>query len=169
MKTNMLRKIFRRKSPSLKKRVETIETLLKGDDREPEVSNWSYKDIRQILDRTDLIPDMSNQELMNIAPSYMRIEALIDELGKTDAHTGEQTLKYRLEIIEGCINILHMSHLGHTNTSDLEFKGMHGVLPSMTKGDLVKRVDGMQKKLDRITKLLEGAEFTITGKEALKL
>jgi hypothetical protein len=165
----MIRKILRRNTPSLEKRVKIIETLLSGDDTEPEKSNWSYKDIRQILDRTDLIPNMSNQELMNIAPSYMRIEALLDELGKTDNHTGPKTLKYRLEIIEGCINILHMSHMGHTNFADTEFKSMHGFIPIQLEGNIPQRIDGIQKKLDRITKLLENAQFTIKGKEAMKL
>jgi len=35
--------------------------------------------------------------------------------------------------------------------------------------DFTKRLDGMQKKLDKIVTLLENAEFTLTGKEALKL
>lgn len=163
-----LKKIFR-KSPSLEKRVKAIEILLEGEDTEPESSNWSYKDIRLIIDKTDLIPNMSNQELQNIAPSYMRIEALLDELGKTEEHTGPKTLKYRLEMIEGCISILHMSHIGHTNYSEPEFRGMHGYNPSQTEENLRERVDGMQTKLDRITKLLEDAEFTIKGKEAMKL
>ena len=34
---------------------------------------------------------------------------------------------------------------------------------------LEKKVDGIQKALDRIKYLIENAEFTITGKEALKL
>ena len=158
-----IRTILRRKSPSLEKRVKTIEILLQGEDTEPEKSNWSYEQIRQILDRTDLIPNMSNQELQNIAPSYQRIEKLLYELGQTDAHTGEKTLKYRLEIIEGSISILHMSHKGHTNYQDVEFEGMHGFT------NMEARVTGMQKKLDRITKLLASAEFIIKGKEALKL
>lgn len=164
-----IKRILGKNTPSLEKRVEKIETLLRGDDGEPEVTNWSYKDIRQILDRTDLIPNMSNQELQNIAPSYMRIENLLEELGKTDSHTGEQTLKYRLDIMEGCIDILHMSHMGHTNFADAEFKSMHGFIPIQLEGNIPQRVDGIQKKLDRITKLIEGAEFTIKGKEAMKL
>ena len=163
-----LKKIFRR-TPSLEMRVKTIEILLEGEDTEPESSNWSYKDIRQIIDKTDLVPNMSNQELQNIAPSYMRIETLLDELGKTEEHTGPKTLKYRLEMIEGCISILHMSHLGHTNFAPAEFESMHGFLPSVISGDVMHRVDGIQKKLDRITKLLEDSEFTIKGKEAMKL
>ena len=165
----MLRKIFRRESPSLEKRVEAIEILLKGDDTEPEFSNWSYKDIRQILDKTDLVPNMSNQELQNIAPSYNRIEAILEEVKHTDTHTGPQTLKYRLDMIEGCLSILHEAHMGHTNYSEIEFRGMHGYNPSQTDEQLRERVDGMQKKLDRVTKLLENAKFTISGKEAIKL
>ena len=163
-----IKRILKRK-PSLAKRVTEIEILLNGDDKEPENSNWSYKEIREIIDKTDLVPDMSNQELQNIAPSYMRIEALLDELKTTDAHTGPKTLKYRLDMIEGCLSILHMSHLGHTNYEEVEFRGMHGYNPSETDEPLKQRVDGMQKKLDRITKLLENAEFTLKGKDALKL
>ena len=158
-----------RKSPSLEKRVEVLEILLQGDDTEPECSNWSYEDIRQILDKTDLVPNMSNQELQNIASSYQRIEKLLYELGQTDEHTGEQTLKTRLDMIEGCISILHMSHLGHTNYEEAEFRGMHGYNPSQTDEPLKQRVDGIQKKVDRVTKLLENAEFTLCGKDALKL
>jgi hypothetical protein len=164
-----IKTILRINTPSLEKRVEIIEMLLSGDDSEPEKSNWSYKDIRQILDRTDLVPNMSNQELMNIAPSYLRIENRLENLGKTDSHTGEKTLEYRLNIIEGCIDILHMSHMGHTNFADAEFKSMHGFIPIQLEGNIPQRVDGIQKKLDRITKLLENAEFTIKGKEAMKL
>ena len=163
-----IRHLIKRK-PSLEKRIKDIEILLEGEDTEPDSSNWSYKDIRQILDKTDLIPNMSNQELQNIAPSYERIEAILEEVKETDAHTGPQTLKYRLEMIEGCLSILNMSHIGHTNYSEVEFRGMHGYNPSQTDEDLRQQVDGMQKKLDRITKLLENAEFKITGKEALKL
>ena len=164
----MLERIFKRK-PSVEKRVKEIEILLNGDDKEPEKINWSYKDIREILDKTDLVPNMSNQELRNIAPSYMRIEALLDELGKTDEHTGPQTLKYRLEMIEGCISILHSSHLGHTNYAEAEFRGMHGYNSSQTDENLRQQVDGIQKKLDRVTKLLETAEFILKGKDAMKL
>ena len=163
-----IKRILKRK-PSLAKRVKEIEILLNGDDKEPESTNWSYKDIREIIDKTDLVPNMSNQELQNIAPSYMRIEALLEELGKTDSHTGPKTLKYRLDMIEGCLSILHMLHLGHTNYEEVEFRGRHGYNPSETDEPLKQRVDGMQKKLDRVTKLLENAEFTLKGKEALKL
>ena len=163
-----LRRIFKR-TPSLTKRVQDIEILLEGEDTEPDQSNWSYKDMREILDKTDLVPNMSNQELQNIAPSYERIEKILYEVSQTEEHTGPQTLKYRLEMIEGCISILHSSHLGHTNYAKAEFIGMHGYNPSQTDEQLKQRVDGMQKKLDRVTKLLENAEFTLKGKEALKL
>ena len=157
------------KAPSLEKRVETIEILLAGDDTEPLRSNWSYEDLRQIIDKTDLIPNMQNQELMNIAPSYERIERILEEAKTTDSHTGPQTLSYRLDMIEGCLAIFAMSHIGHTTYEEVEFRSMHGYNPSETDETLRTKVDGMQKKLDRIHKLLENAEFTITGKEALKL
>ena len=163
-----IRKIIKRK-PSLEKRIKDIEILLEGEDTEPDSSNWSYKDIRQILDKTDLIPNMSNQELMNIAPSYHRIEKLLYEVAQTDEHTGPKTLKYRLDMIEGSISILHMSHLGHTNYAEAEFRGMHGYNPSLADEDLRQQVVGMQKKLDRVTKLLETAEFKLSGKDALTL
>ena len=117
-----LRKIFKR-TPSLEKRVKAIEILLEGEDTEPESSNWSYKEIREILDKTDLVPNMNNQELMNIAPSYERIEKILYDVSQTDEHTGPKTLKYRLAMIEGCISILHSSHLGHTNYAEAEFRG----------------------------------------------
>lgn len=36
-------------------------------------------------------------------------------------------------------------------------------------GELKKQVDGIQKKMDRVIYLIENAEFTIKGKEAMKL
>ncbi len=57
------------------------------------------------------------------------LNRFIADLGKTDFHSGTQDLKTRLEIIEGCIDILHSSHLGHTNTSIAEFRQMHGFDP----------------------------------------
>jgi len=165
----MLERIFGKKTPSLEERVSKIEILLEGEDKEPESSNWSYVDIREIIDKTDLIPNMSNQELMNIAPSYHRIEALLERLGKTDAHIGPQTLEERLNIIDGCIDILHMSHIGHTNFVDVEFEAMHGFIPSSIGGDIMKRVDGIQKKLDRLSKLFDNTKITMSGKTALEL
>ncbi len=135
--------IFRRKTSSLEERVNNIEILLAGDDMKPASSNWSYRDIRQILDRTDL--------------------------GKSpDFYTGS-TLKERLSVIEGCIDILHSAHMGHTNFDGVEFKDMHGFSPTKLKGDLLKRIDGMQKKLDLIVSLFEDMEITMTGKDALRL
>jgi len=157
------------RNPSLEKRIREIEILLAGDDTEPNNSNWSYKEIRQIIDRTDLIPNMHNQELMNIAPSYARIQSILDEVAETDAHTGPKTLKYRLDMIEGSLGIFAMSHMSHTNYAEAEFRNMHGYNPSQTDETLRSKVDGMQKSLDRIKKLLENAKFTLTGKEALKL
>jgi len=167
----MLERIFGKPkvSTNLVERVIRIEKLLDGQDEEPDHSNWGYRDIRKIIDRTDLIPSMTNQELMNIAPSYQRIERLLEELGQTDMHTGHKNLKNRLDIIEGCISILHMSHLGHTNTADAEFEEMHGFRPSTLSGDILQRVDGIQKKLDKMSKLFENTEVTMSGKTALQL
>ena len=152
------------RNPSLEKRIEEIETLLAKQD-----DHWSYEEIRDIIDRTDLVPNMNNQELMNIAPSYERIQSILDEVAETDAHIGPKTLKYRLDMIEGSLDIFAMSHMNHTNYAEAEFRNMHGYNPSQTDETLRAKVDSMQKALDKIKKLLENAEFTITGKEALKL
>jgi len=93
-----------------------------------------------------------------------RFDNRFERLGQTDTHTGPQTIEYRLEIIEGCLSILHGAHKGHTNYSQSEYYGMHDNIEE-NKGQL----DAIQKKMDRITKLLENAEFTISGKQALKL
>lgn len=93
-----------------------------------------------------------------------RVDSRFEKLGQTDTHTGPKTLEYRLEIIEGCLSILHSAHKGHTNFSETEYYGMHDNIET-NKGQL----DALQKKLDKITKLLENAEFTISGKQALKL
>ena len=153
---------------TLAERVKRIETLLDGKDEENTL-NWSYQDIRKIIDRTDLIPTMSNQELMNIAPSYERIERLLEELGQTDSHTGHKSLKNRLDIIEGCLDILHMSHLGHTNTQNVEFEEMHGFKPFEIKGNMLERLEGIQKKLDKIVKFLEKFEIKMSVKDALEM
>lgn len=58
-----------------------------------------------------------------------RINRFFAKLGETDFHTGTKDLPTRLETIEGCISILHQSHLGHTNTDLTEFKNMHGFIP----------------------------------------
>lgn len=58
-----------------------------------------------------------------------KIHEVLVELGKTDFHTGEQTLKNRLDIIEGMLNIFCQSHMGHTNYDPVEFKEMHGFYP----------------------------------------
>ena len=109
-----------------------------------------------------------NDNLRNVLDLHDRIMSRIDgrfeRLGETDTHTGPKTLEYRLEIIEGCLSILHSAHKGHTNYSATEYYGMHDNIET-NKGQL----DAMQKKLDRITKLLENAEFKLCGKDALKL
>jgi len=109
-----------------------------------------------------------NDKLRNTFDLHDRIMSRFDSrfegLGQTDAHTGPKTLEYRLELIEGCLSILHGAHKGHTNYSDVEYYGMHDNIET-NKGQL----DALQKKLDRVTKLLENAEFTISGKQALKL
>ena len=153
---------------TLEERVKQIELLLEGED-ELAKTNWSYREIRQILDKTDLVPNMSNQDLLNIAPSYERMERLLDDLGKTDFHTGPKTLKQRLDIIEGCIDILHMSHLGHTNTRSEEFESMHGFEPFEIQGDLIERIEGIQKKVDRIIKVLEKIDVQMSAKTAVEL
>jgi len=109
-----------------------------------------------------------NDKLRNTLDLHDRIMSRVDsrfeKLGQTDTHTGPQTIEYRLGIIEGCLSILHSAHKGHTNYSDTEYYGMHDNIEE-NKGQLA----ALQKKLDRITKLLENAAFTISGKEALKL
>ena len=93
-----------------------------------------------------------------------RIEGRFDRLGETNSHIGPKTPEYRLEMIEGCLSILHSAHKGHTNYSDVEYYGMHDNIET-NKGQL----DALQKKLDKITTLIANAEFKLCGKDALKL
>jgi len=152
-------------SPSLEERISKIEILLEGDDKEPSASNWSYEQIRTILDKSGLTPNMArNQELCGLDKRVDVLENLLESLGKTEAHSGEQTLEYRLSIIEGMQSIFCSAHKGHTNYDEAEYYGMHDNIEAQ-RGQL----DAIQKKIDRVTKLLENAEFTLTGKEALKL
>ena len=154
-----------KETPSLEERITKIELLLEGEDKEPSTSNWSYEEMRTILDKSGLAPNMArNQELCGLDVRVDVIEELLTRLGKTDAHIGEQTLEFRLSIIEGCLNIIHSAHKGHTNYSEIEYYGMHENIESKKK-----QLDAIQTKIDRVTKLLENAKFTITGKEAMKL
>jgi hypothetical protein len=90
----------------------------------------------------------------------------LDSLGETDAHTGEKTLENRLNMIEGMQEIFCSAHMGHTNYSEPEFIEMHGDI-SGVKFDA--QIRGMQKKIDRITKLLENFEIKMSVADALKL
>lgn len=87
----------------------------------------------------------------------------LDSLGETDAHTGPKTLENRLNLIEGMQSIFCSAHKGHTNYSEVEFLGMHGASYDLT------RLDGIQKKLDRIIKFLEKFEVKMSVKDALQL
>jgi hypothetical protein len=102
---------------------------------------------------------------MSIEQRIKAIEDHLIELGKTDAHTGEQTLEFRLSVMEGGIQILESQHLECNNSDEGEFKAAHGFIVK----DIMKRVDGIQKKLDRISLLLKDKEFTISGEDALRL
>ena len=152
-------------TPSLEARIEKIELLLEGDDKEPNESNWSYEQIRIILHKSGLAPNMSrNQELCGLDKRVDDIEALFTLLGKTDTHVGEQTLEFRLNIIEGMQSIFCSAHKGHTNYEEAEYYGMHDNIEAQ-RGQL----QAIQKKIDRVQKLLENAKFEISGAEALKL
>ena len=161
-----------KESPSLEERITKIELLLEGDDKEPNHSNWSYEQIRVILDKSGLSPNMArNQELCGLDKRVDIVEGvvkslneLIEALGHTEAHIGKQTLAERLNIIEGMQSIFCSAHKGHTNYEDAEYYSMHDNIEAQ-RGQL----DAIQKKMDRVTKLLENAKFTLTGKEALKL
>ena len=148
----------------IEERLTKIELLLSGEDKEPDSSNWSYEQIRTILDKSGLTPNMErNQELCDLDKRVDELERLIKRLGQTNSHIGEQTIENRLNMIEGMQDIFCSAHRGHTNFSESEYYDMHD------KNISNEKVEGIQKKLDRIAKLLENAQFTITGKEALKL
>jgi hypothetical protein len=153
---------------SLNERLAKIEALLFPEESES-VSQWSYEELREIIGKTDLTPDMQNQGLMNVGLELERVEQRLDDLGHTDAHQGEQTLEERLNIIEGGISILCGQHLGYTPSDAGEFRGAHGFEPAQVKGDVLKRLDGIQKKVDRITLLLKDAKVTMSGETALRL
>ena len=95
---------------------------------------------------------------INILDKYA---SRLDSLGETDFHVGTKTIEERLNIIEGSLGIFAMSHKGHTSYSEVEFNEMHG--------DSYKRLDGIQKKVDRIVKLLDNAKIELSFQGALKL
>jgi len=153
------------KTPSLEERITKIELLLQGDDKEPNHSNWSYEQIRVLLDKSGLTPNMArNQELCGLDMRVDELESLIKHLGQTDAHIGEKTLENRLSVIEGIQSIFCSAHKGHTNYSETEYYGMHENIESKKQ-----QLDGIQKKVDRIVKLLENAKVELSFQEALKL
>lgn len=88
----------------LKMRVKDIETLLKGGKNE---NRWSLAEIQEMIDRTDLTTDMKNLPLQEIAGHIAAWEK-------------------RLDIAEGNIGNLQMSHRSHTNYDSIEFANMHG-------------------------------------------
>ena len=151
-------------SPSLEERIYKIELLLQGEDKEPNASNWSYEQLRTLLDRSGLVPNMKNQELCGLDQRVDELESRIEQLGQTDAHTGEKTIENRLNLIEGMIDIFCSAHRGHTNYSEAEYYGMHENIESRKQ-----QLDGIQKKVDRIVKLLENAKVELSFQEALKL
>jgi hypothetical protein len=152
---------------SLTERLSKIEALLFPD--ESESSQWTYEELREIIDKTDLTPGMQNQELMNVSLELQRVQQRLDDLGHTDAHQGEQTLEERLNIIEGGISILCGQHLGYTSSDAGEFKGAHGFEPVRIKGDLLERIEGIQKKIDRLLFLHKDETFTVSAETAMKL
>lgn len=146
---------------------EELEMALFEHEKFLQMLNLSEEQQQQLTKSLECFSEF-NDKLRNIFDIHDRImagiEARFEKLGRTDEHTGPKTLEYRLDMIEGCLSILHGAHKGHTNYSEVEYYGMHDNIET-NKGQL----DALQKKLDRITKLLENAEFTISGKEALKL
>jgi hypothetical protein len=118
----------KKKPPTLTERVKNLESVVKGSE-----TDWSLTEIQGILNRTNLTPEMGEQELLDLSARVQMIEDLIDYLGKSESHTGPQTIKHRLDIIEGNLEILHSSHLGHTNYAPAEFRQMHGFVPGNTK------------------------------------
>lgn len=152
---------------SLNERLAKIESLLFPDKEE--ISQWTYEELREIIDKTDLTPDMNNQGLMNVGLELERVQERLHDLGHTDAHHGEQTLEERLIVIETGISILCGQHLGYTHSDAGEFKAAHGFEPAQVKGDVLQRLDGIQKKVDRIALLLKDAKVTMSGETALKL
>lgn len=159
---------FRNKK--LEERVQKIENALFAEND----NVWNFPEIQTILNKTDLKTDMEQINIWKILEglreletrfgdsSYEEFLALRDkiaELGYSDFYRpsdkdGGYTLGNRLDVIEGCIDIIHQSHLNQTNSDDTEFKNMHGFSPVEIQGDLIKKVAGIQKSIDLIVKIL---------------
>ncbi len=95
---------MKKKLIAFEKRLKHVETLLKGVRGE---ERWSLAEIQEIIDRTDLTTDMERLALRGLSSQYA-------ELTK------------RLELAEGNILNLQMSHRGHVNYNPVEFASMHG-------------------------------------------
>jgi len=97
-----------KKKPSLdelEKRLKHIETLLEGVSITED--KWSLAEIQEIIDHTDFTTDMENLPLTEMARQ-------------------SEEIKKHLDIAEGNILNLQMSHRGHTNYNPVEFANMHG-------------------------------------------
>ena len=95
---------LKKKLATFEKKLKHIETLLEGIRGE---ERWSLAEIQDIIDRTDLTTDMDNLPLMEIAGHLAKWEE-------------------RLDLAEGNILNLQMSHRSHVNYNPIEFENMHG-------------------------------------------
>ena len=148
----------------LNERLAKIETrLARGDDQ------WSDEELREIVDKTDLVPEMDNQGLIDIGPRFEKLFKRIENLGKTDFNEGIQTLEFRLSVIEGSIDILCGQHFGYTGSKAMEFNAAHGIQQGAMRENLLDRIEGIQKKLDRLLVLHKDETFTVSMDTAMRV
>lgn len=111
-----------------------------------------YSESRQYFE--GFLKDLSRTELMDFQDSKQFIGTAVEEAAWEVSNEVEWTHTYPI--------------------------GQHGYeerIPSIVKdtiseyklSDMKKQVQGIQKKVDRLIYLIENAEFTIKGKEAMKL
>ncbi|MBD3405688.1 MAG: hypothetical protein GF411_06100 [Candidatus Lokiarchaeota archaeon] len=95
-------------------------------------------------------------------------ESKMRELGKTDSHTGEQTLENRLSIIEGGLTILYDSHLNTTGSKHAEFENMHGSMSEVGEIPyMMVDISKLEKLVDRLSTQVKGIQDKTDGIFAL--
>ncbi|MHA1290882.1 MAG: hypothetical protein ACTSPB_26145 [Candidatus Thorarchaeota archaeon] len=144
---------FRKTKPKPKEQVFIPDVIPKHimPDRDY-IIGLGHNEAKQYFEK--FLAGLTRTELMDFQDSNQFVDTDVEEAAWEAANAEEWKREYPIgkHEYEERIPSIVRDTIGSFNIKKLEAK-----------------VDGMQKKLDRVHKLLETAEFTIKGKEALKL
>jgi len=118
-----------------------------------------FEGFLETLTRTQLMDFQDSKQFEGTAVEEAARECANNEEWKRDYPMGKDEYESRIPDI-----VANSLPIRYTRKKD-----KYGKLIDLDLNELVDQIEGMQKKLDRVTKLLDNAEFKITGKEALKL